>query len=156
MMCRPTDPCGACDYCERDRLQDVANEVARYIQEENDELTRFVTLTLPGRGLEAGDTFDAQREDFRAMVHELMGKIEDRKGPTEWIGGIEAQENGNPHAHLLVDSYIDQGWLANAWKESGDGDDHGGHVKIQQVGGGGAGAAKYACAYVDGGVIGNI
>lgn len=50
-MCSPTDLCGVCGRCERDALQDVAAEVGRYVEQENDELRWFITLTLPGDGL---------------------------------------------------------------------------------------------------------
>ncbi len=33
-MCRPTDRCGECDRCTRERTRDVADEVARYLKEE--------------------------------------------------------------------------------------------------------------------------
>jgi hypothetical protein len=95
-------------------MRDVAAEVAEYVERENGDLNRMVTLTVPGRGLEAGDTFDEQRDDFEAMMYELVEKIEDRKGDVEWVGGIEAQGNGNPHGHFLIDQFIDDGWLANA------------------------------------------
>ena len=134
----------------------VADDVGKYIQTENSELTRFLTLTLPGKGLEAGDTFDEQKGQFRHMVDEVVGKIEHRKDqPIEYVGGIEPQQNGNPHAHLLVDCYIDQYWLANAWRDCGDRQDRGGYIHIKQVDDAEA-AADYLVGYVGGEVVGNI
>jgi len=156
-MCGPTDPCGECGWSDRERLRDDADRVAEYIRDDNPELRRFVTLTLPGRGLEAGDSFAEQLPDFQAMVHDLVEKIEDRKGPFEWVGGIEPQSNGNPHAHLLVDQYIDRGWLANTWGDCGEGDDAGGYIKIEHADGEPAEVADYIVGYVGGGVaVGNI
>jgi hypothetical protein len=156
-MCGPTEPCGECGWSDRERLRDDADRVTDYIENENPDLRRFVTLTLPGDGLDAGDTFPEQVPDFRAMVHKLAEKIQDRKGSTEWVGGIEAQENGNPHAHLLVDQYIDRDWLANAWADCGDGADRGGYVKIEYAEGDAEAVGDYIVAYVDSAlVVGNI
>lgn len=92
------------------------------------------------------------------MIDELMTKVQQRKGgDVEWVGGIESQRNGNPHAHILTDAWIDKDWLQNAWQDCDDGEDWDGFTRIEDVGGdGGGGAAEYACAYVDGGIIGNV
>jgi hypothetical protein len=138
-------------------MQSVANDVERYIRRENPELNRFATLTLPGEGLEAGDTFTEQLPDFLGMLDELGDKLEARKGESiEWVGGVEPQSNENPHAHLLIDDYVDRSWLERAWRECGDGDDRGGYVHIKQADGGAAAVADYIVGYVNGPVVGNV
>lgn len=156
-MCRLTDPCGNCSFCDRQRVRGGADRVTEYIETENPDLRRFVTLTLPGDGLAAGDSFQDQLPDFENMVHELADRIKDRKAGLEWVGGIEPQNNGNPHAHLLVDQYLDRGWLENTWADCGEGPDQGGFVKIEYASGDAAAVAEYVVAYVGGAVaVGNI
>lgn len=57
-MCSPVDPCGACDWCDREQgTHDVAS-VVRYIEERNPEMDRFFSLTFDPADLEAAGIED--------------------------------------------------------------------------------------------------
>jgi hypothetical protein len=82
------------------------------------DLRRFLTLTLDPRHCSAEDSVRHLRESWR----KFRVYLQRRHGKTiTFIAVVEFQRNGYAHLHVLVDRYIEQRWISEAWQAVGGG-----------------------------------
>jgi len=80
-------------------------------------LSRFLTLTLDPKKVE-GDPIKYLRETFSKFRVYLGRRF---KRAPKYIAVVELHKNGMPHLHVLIDRYIEQAWIKNAWQSIGGG-----------------------------------
>ena len=80
-------------------------------------LHRFLTLTLDPKRIE-GDPVRYLNDAFAKLRVYLKREL--HVAP-QYIRVLEFQKNGNPHFHILIDQYIDLGWIRKAWVAVGGG-----------------------------------
>ena len=82
-------------------------------------LKRFLTLTLDPEKLGEGeDLFWYIREvwrKFRVYLKRRLGRS------VSFISVMEAHKLGRPHLHVLLDQYVEQRWISEAWDRLGGG-----------------------------------
>ncbi|MGA2754980.1 MAG: hypothetical protein ABSE53_14565 [Terracidiphilus sp.] len=111
--------CGSwsCSYCGP-RKAKTARRAIRARAEEL-ALQYFLTLTLDPSKLKDGEnpvrhlrlTFDKLREYLRRHYEETPA----------FIFVLEFTQRGIPHAHVLIDRYIEQKWISKTWDRLGGG-----------------------------------
>ncbi len=82
------------------------------------ELRRFLTLTLNPRSCTAEGSEKYIKDcwaKFRVSLGRLNGKA------IQYILVMERQKSGYAHLHILVDRYLPQPWVQQAWKAVGGG-----------------------------------
>jgi hypothetical protein len=122
--------CWDCPYCGPKK----AGRYKRAIQDnaQHFKLRRFLTLTLDPKKLPEGvDAVEHLRTSFNKLRTYLRRKFGEK---ISYICVLEFQkpkENnpGLPHLHILVDRYIEQSWIKQAWSTLGGGE----HVDIRFV-----------------------
>lgn len=107
----------ACPYCGPKRLRKVRAAIAK--QAEERRLTRFVTLTLDPSKIPAGESSLTYLRDTWAKMRVSLGRRFRRS--IAFISTVELQCSGRAHLHVLVDIYIPQAWLSEAWQAVGGG-----------------------------------
>jgi hypothetical protein len=107
-------------YCCAHRMRmNLIEELDRLI-EERPQLRRLLTLTLDPSAapVDQGDQHRYLTERFNALRTELN----DRYDGLSYVWIREEGESDNPHLHLLVDRYLDQGELSKIAKRVGLGE----------------------------------
>lgn len=109
--------CGVCGpyklRCVRKRI------VALSVQH---GLFRFLTLTLDPSKLDPNWDLQAEIAYLRDCWRKMRVYIERELGHRlVFIAVVELQDNGRPHLHLLIGSYLAQSWISNAWDALGGG-----------------------------------
>lgn len=118
--------CWDCAYCGPRKAGAYKNRIRELA--EHHKLTRFVTLTLDPKKL-GGDASDSVAylrkcfDKFRTYLQRKFGRS------IKYIAVLEFQKNGFAHLHLLVDRFIEQAWISQAWEALGGGS----HVDIRMV-----------------------
>jgi hypothetical protein len=82
------------------------------------DLRRFLTLTLDPSKCSAADSVRYLRESwrkFRVYLQRQTGSA------VSFIAVVEFQKNGYAHLHVLIDRYVEQGWISEAWQAVGGG-----------------------------------
>lgn len=70
----------------------------------------FITLTLPANSKELTDHF------FKTvLLHNFINTCRSKYGLVNFVWKVEAQENGNIHAHFTTDTFIHWRELRNVW-----------------------------------------
>lgn len=81
-------------------------------------LNKLLTLTLDPKKLKGRDSTEYINEvfaDFRVYLRRRVGH-----SPT-YIRVLEYQENGNAHLHILLNCWLPQDWIKEAWSALGGG-----------------------------------
>ena len=115
--------CGSyrCNRCRKPKLRKVRARVAQIATEH--KLTSMATLTLDPRKLSPAErkrTDRYIRKVWRVMRVSLARKHGKGKS-LAFVGVLEFQKNGNAHLHILLDKFISQEWLSEAWESIGGG-----------------------------------
>jgi len=114
-----------CAYCgprKAKRYKGAIRAIA-----ERDGLNRFLTLTLDPRKIE-GDPVRYLRQVFNKFRVYLLRRY---GHSIKYITVLEFHKSGIPHLHVLVDRYIPQEWISQAWSSLGGGKIV--HIKIVDV-----------------------
>jgi hypothetical protein len=107
--------CWNCSFCgprKEKRYRHAIRTIAEKLQ-----LRRFISLTLDPKKVE-GDPVRYLNALWAAMRVYLKRKF---GVAPQYIRILEFQKNGNPHLHILIDRYIRQAWLKEAWTNLGGG-----------------------------------
>jgi len=105
----------ACAYCgprKAWRYKQAIRAIAERLS-----LTRFLTLTLDPSKIE-GDPVRYLRRVFNKFRVSLFRKF---KCAVNYIAILEFHKSGIPHLHVLVDRFILQRWISEAWSALGGG-----------------------------------
>ena len=106
-----------CSYCGRRKAARVCRRIAAAAKEHG--LNRFLTLTLdPKTCTKEEDLVRYIRQvwrKFRVYLKRQHGKS------VEFIAVLEEHKSGIPHMHVLLDRYILQAWISEAWSALGGG-----------------------------------
>ena len=89
-------------------------------------LQRFMTLTLDPKQLNGEEPVRYLRDCWAKCRQSLRRKFGEAP---QYICVLEFQKNGNPHLHILVDRWLKQEWVKEAWQSVGGGQ----HVDIRFV-----------------------
>jgi hypothetical protein len=106
-----------CPECGPRKAYQLRRAIQRWAVENN--LTRFLTLTLDPKGLDGVE--DKVRyirgvwSKFRVYVKRELGKS------LSFIEVLELQQSGVPHLHVLLNKYIPQKWISSRWAALGGG-----------------------------------
>ena len=106
----------ACAYCgprKAWRYKQAIRAIAERLS-----LTRFLTLTLDPSKIE-GDPVRYLRRVFNKFRVSLLRKF---KCTVNYIAILEFHKSGIPHLHVLVDRFILQQWISEAWSALGGGE----------------------------------
>jgi hypothetical protein len=111
-----TCKCWDCPQCGPRK----ANRVRRSIGQasEQHKLTTLLTLTLDPSKLSGRDSTRFINEvfaDFRIYMKRRLGLN------PKYIRVLEHQGNGNAHLHILLNCYLKQSWVSDAWAALGGG-----------------------------------
>jgi hypothetical protein len=119
--------CPRCGPSKAKRLQRAIISSAQ-----GKELCRLLTLTLDPRSCRPEDSIPYIRgcwNKFRTSLKRQSG------GSISFIAVLELQRSGYAHLHILIDRYIEQGWISTAWQAVGGGRIvHVQHVDIHHIG----------------------
>ena len=75
-------------------------------------LQRLLTLTLDPANLDPGSDINAKIAFISNVWRKMRVSISRKLGKSmAFIAVMELQRNGNPHLHMLVDSYLPKGWI---------------------------------------------
>lgn len=105
--------CAACGPRKANRVRRAILEVATQRQ-----LSRFLTLTLNPRSCVATESVayvKACWAKFRTYVKRRY------RTSLSFIAVVELQKSGYAHLHVLIDRFIEQHWIAEAWQAVGGG-----------------------------------
>jgi hypothetical protein len=111
--------CGSyrCDRCRIPKLKKVRSAIARIASEM--KLNKMATLTLDRKKIKKGQRSDRYiRNCWRKMRVSLARKFGES---VDYVGVLEFHKDGVAHLHLLLNQFIEQGWLSDAWSEVGGG-----------------------------------
>src|SRR5262249_40846173 len=107
--------CWPCSYCGPRKAKRYKRAIAAIA--EKLRLCRFVTLTLDPKKIH-GDPVRYLNRVWAKLRTYLKRKF----GATPaYIRILEFQQSGNPHPHILIDRFIIQSWLQQAWQSVGGG-----------------------------------
>lgn len=107
--------CWYCSYCGPRKAKRYKHAIR--ITAEAHRLNRFLTLTLDPKKIEGEPV-----RYLNATFAKLRVYWKRKYGVTpKYIRILEFQKSGNPHFHILIDRYIAQGWIAEAWQALGGG-----------------------------------
>jgi hypothetical protein len=119
--------CPRCGPSKAKRLQRAIISSAQ-----GNKLCRLLTLTLDPRSCRPEDSIPYIRDcwnKFRTSLKRQSG------GSISFIAVVELQRSGYAHLHILIDRYIEQGWISTAWQAVGGGRIvHVQHVDIHRIG----------------------
>lgn len=82
------------------------------------KLNKLLTLTLDPAKLEGAEStmyINGVFADFRVYLRRRLGYA------PAYIRILEYQKNGNAHLHVLLNCYLPQGWVSEAWSAVGGG-----------------------------------
>jgi hypothetical protein len=111
-----TCKCWNCPNCaprKANRYRKAIGELAQ-----SNRLNILLTLTLDPKKLEGEDSTRYINKVFAHFRIYLKRKL---KHSPKYIRVLEHQKNGNAHLHLLLNDYIRQEWIADAWSALGGG-----------------------------------
>ena len=105
--------CARCGPRKANRYRKAIGTLA-----EAHRLSTLLTLTLDPKKLNGEDsTLYINRifRHFRTYLKRQLGRS------PQYIRILEHQKNGNAHLHILLNAYIPQAWISNAWASLGGG-----------------------------------
>ena len=105
--------CPRCGPRKANRYRKAIGQLA-----EAHRLNILLTLTLDPKKLNGEDSTRYINRLFRHFRTYLKRKL--HRAP-KYIRILEHQKNGNAHLHILLNGYIPQEWISNAWASLGGG-----------------------------------
>lgn len=105
--------CPRCGPRKANRYRKAIGQLA-----EAHRLNILLTLTLDPKKLNGEDSTRYINRLFRHFRTYLKRKL--HRAPT-YIRILEHQKNGNAHLHILLNGYVPQEWISNAWASLGGG-----------------------------------
>ena len=105
-----------CAYCAPRRARRLKKAIVEQAQLHG--LERFLTLTLDPRKGSQEESWDRIKKawaKFRVSLTRRYGK------GFQYLWVVEAQKNGYAHLHILIDRYVPQAWVKQAWDAVGGG-----------------------------------
>ena len=81
-------------------------------------MRRFLTLTLDPRCCQPQESVAYARNCWRKFRTYLQRR---HKNSISFIAIVELQKSGYAHLHILLDRYVEQAWLSEAWQAVGGG-----------------------------------
>lgn len=105
-----------CPFCgprKAKRVRRAILEVATQMR-----LRRFLTLTLNPRSCAAKDSVPYVKNCWAKFRTYLKRRY---KTPISFIYVVELQQSGYAHLHILLDRFIEQYWIKEAWQAVGGG-----------------------------------
>src|SRR5581483_4024648 len=110
----------ACPRCGPRKACYLRNRIAEVATAQR--LQRLVILTLDPRKLPANLTQPERVEYLRERWRRMRVYLQRKLGRSAvFISVLEFQRNGNPHLHILIDSYLPKEWLLRSWQALGGG-----------------------------------
>ena len=110
----------ACGLCGPWKIRQVRKGIVHRAVEH--KLQRFLTLTLDPKKIPPGygvtEKIKYLYGVWRKMRVYLRRKLDKS---LVFIAVVELQQNGNPHLHMLVGSYLAKEWISAAWQALGGG-----------------------------------
>ncbi|HYK37040.1 rolling circle replication-associated protein [Alloacidobacterium sp.] len=114
--CRVGCKCWDCGGCAPRRAAAYCIRIAQTA--EKLKLNKLLTLTLDPSKLDGADSTRYINEvfaDFRVYLRRKLGHS------PAYIRVLEYQKNGNAHLHVLLNCYLPQDWVSEAWSAVGGG-----------------------------------
>ncbi len=109
-----------CARCGPRKIRQVRKRIVQLAIEHR--LRRFLTLTLDPQKLPSGLDTAGKIRYLQKTWRKMRVYLTRRLGRSlAFIAVVELQENGNPHLHLLVGSYLPKQWISSAWQSLGGG-----------------------------------
>ncbi len=111
--------CGSyrCNRCRNPKLKKVRSAIARIASEK--KLNKLATLTLDRKLIKKGQRSDRY---IRNCWSKMRVSLARRFGESvDYVGVLEFHKDGVAHLHLLLNQFIEQGWLSDAWSAVGGG-----------------------------------
>ena len=111
-------PCKAwkCPRCGPKKVRQLRRGILEVATQRN--LRRFLTLTLNPHRCSPEESFSYVRRCWSKFRTYLRRRY---RGPVSFIAVVERQQSGYAHLHVLVDRYIEQPWIKEAWQAVGGG-----------------------------------
>lgn len=106
----------SCPSCGPKRLKRTRRAITDKAVEHN--LSRFLTLTLDPKACKPEESVEYIRKTwnkFRTSLKRLHGQA------IPFITVLEFQKSGYAHLHILIDRFIPQNWISEAWSSVGGG-----------------------------------
>ena len=113
---RVTCKCWNCPGCGPRKANRYRKSIGRLA--EANRLNVMLTLTLAGEKLNGEDSTRYINRIFGHFRTYLKRKL---RRPPVYIRILEYQKNGNAHLHILLNGYIPQAWISDAWVSLGGG-----------------------------------
>jgi hypothetical protein len=114
--CRVGCKCWDCAGCAPRKAAAYCIRIAQTA--EKLKLNKLMTLTLDPSKLDGADSTRYINEvfaDFRVYLRRKLGHS------PAYIRVLEYQKNGNAHLHVLLNCYLPQDWVSEAWEAVGGG-----------------------------------
>lgn len=105
-----------CPSCGPKKAAKIRKRISEKAQEHG--LSRFLTLTLDPATAPKPEDVTYIRDVWRKFRVYLKRKF---KRNVSFISVVELHKSGYPHLHVLVDQYIPQAWISEAWSSLGGG-----------------------------------
>lgn len=111
--------CGTCrcPRCRPRKLRHIRGCIAQVAAELG--LKRFATLTLDKKRIPSGVRSDRYIRDCWRKMRVVLARRFGNSIP--FIAVLEFQKSGRAHLHVLLGTFIPQGWLSKAWQGIGGG-----------------------------------
>jgi len=106
----------SCPHCAQKRAKRLKKAIVEQSQAHG--LDRFLTLTMDPKKGTAAESWPQIKQTWKKFQTYLARK--QGKG-IKFLWVIEAQKNGYAHLHILLDRYIPQAWISQAWDRLGGG-----------------------------------
>lgn len=109
-----------CGICGPRKIRQVRKRIVNIAVEKR--LDRFLTLTLDPSKLNSLSDTKSEIAYLKNCWRKMRVYIERQLGrPLVFISVVELQDNGHPHFHLLIGSFLPQRWISSAWDSLGGG-----------------------------------
>ena len=109
-----------CPRCGPRKARRVRGRIMQHSQTHN--LQRMLTLTLDPKKTPPGATQKELVQFLRELWRKMRVYLKRKLGRSpKFIAVLEFQKNGNPHLHVLLDSYLPKEWLLHSWQSLGGG-----------------------------------
>jgi hypothetical protein len=110
----------ACGLCGPRKIRQVRKGIVQRALEHR--LQRFLTLTLDPKKLPPGLEVLGKIQYLYGVWRKMRVYLRRKLGKSlVFIAVVELQQNGNPHLHMLVGSYLPKEWISAAWQALGGG-----------------------------------
>jgi hypothetical protein len=109
-----------CGLCGPRKIRQVRKGIVRRAEEHR--LKRFLTLTLDPKKLPPDLEVAGKIQYLYGVWRKMRVYLRRKLGKSlVFIAVMELQQNGNPHLHMLVGSYLPKEWISAAWQALGGG-----------------------------------